>query len=110
MRKALIYNKKDLAGVLTETDDGYLFQYDSHYLAMPNAEPISLTMPLSPLPYKSKVLFPFFDGLIPEGWLLDVAIRNTDISILDRMSLLLLCCKDCIGAVSVVPLNEENHE
>ena len=95
MRKALIYNKKDMAGVLTETDDGYLFQYDSNYLAMPNTEPISLTMPLSPLPYKSKVLFPFFD---------------TDISILDRMSLLLLCCKDCIGAVSVVPLNEENHE
>ena len=110
MRKALIYNKKDLAGVLTETDDGYSFQYDGNYLAMPDAEPISLTMPLTSLPYKSKVLFPFFDGLIPEGWLLDVAIRNTDISILDRMSLLLLCCKDCIGAVSVVPLNEENHE
>ena len=103
MRKALIYNKKDLAGVLTEIDDGYSFQYDGNYLAMPDAEPISLTMPLSSLPYKSKVLFPFFDGLIPEGWLLDVAI-------LDRMSLLLLCCKDCIGAVSVVPINEENHE
>lgn len=110
MRKALIYNKKDLAGVLTETDDGYSFQYDGNYLAMPDAEPISLTMPLSSLTYKSRVLFPFFDGLIPEGWLLDVAIRNTNISILDRMSLLLLCCKDCIGAVSVVPLNEENHE
>ena len=110
MRKALIYNKKDLAGVLTETDDGYSFQYDDNYLAMPDAEPISLTMPLSSLTYKSRGLFPFFDGLIPEGWLLDVAIRNTNISILDRMSLLLLCCKDCIGAVSVVPINEENHE
>ncbi len=110
MRKALIYNKKDLAGVLTEIDDGYSFLYDGNYLAMPDAEPISLTMPLSSLPYKSKVLIPFFDGLIPEGWLLDVAIRNTNISILDRMSLLLLCCKDCIGAVSIVPINEENHE
>lgn len=110
MRKALIYYKKDLAGVLTEIEDGYSFQYDGNYLAIPDAEPVSLTMPLSSSPYKSKVLFPFFDGLIPEGWLLDVAIRNTDISILDRMSLLLLCCKDCIGAVSVVPLNEENHE
>lgn len=110
MRKALIYNKKDLAGILAETDDGYSFQYNGNYLAMSDAEPISLTMPLSPLPYKSKVLLPFFDGLIPEGWLLDVAIRNTNISILDRMSLLLLCCKDCIGAVSVVPFNEENNE
>ena len=110
MREALIYYKNDLAGVLTEKDDGYLFKYDSNYLASSIAEPISLTLPLSSQPYESRVLFPFFDGLIPEGWLLDVAIRNTDISILDRMSLLLLCCKDCIGAVSVVPVNEESHE
>lgn len=40
MRKALIYYKKDLAGVLTEIEDGYSFQYDGNYLAMPNAEPI----------------------------------------------------------------------
>jgi len=60
--------------------------------------------------YKSKVLFPFFDGLIPEGWLLDVAIRNSDISILDRMGLLLLCCKDCIGVVSVIESKEEEVE
>jgi serine/threonine-protein kinase HipA len=68
--------------------------------------PISLTLPLQEDAFVSPVLFPFFDGLIPEGWLLDVAIRNTDISILDRMSLLLLCCKDCIGSVSVVPVND----
>ena len=60
--------------------------------------------------FVSPVLFPFFDGLIPEGWLLDVALRNTDISILDRMSLLLLCCKDCIGSVSVVPTNKEGGD
>lgn len=97
MREALIYYKNNLAGVLTEQDDDYLFKYDSNYLALSAAEPVSLTLPLSSQPYESRVLFPFFDGLIPEGWLLDVAIRNTDISILDRMSLLLLCCKDCIG-------------
>lgn len=110
MREALIYYKNDLAGVLVETDDGYLFTYDSNYLTSSTAEPVSLTLPLSSQPYESRVLFPFFDGLIPEGWLLDVAIRNTDISILDRMSLLLLCCKDCIGAVSVVPVNEGSYE
>lgn len=69
-----------------------------------------MALPLSEKPYKSPVLFPFFDGLIPEGWLLDVALRNTDISELDRFSLLLLCCKDCIGAVSVIPLKEDRNE
>lgn len=111
MKKALIYYRDILAGRLAETEDGYEFKYETTYLARPQAEPISLTLPLHEEAYQSHVLFPFFDGLIPEGWLLDVAIRNTDISILDRMSLLLLCCKDCIGAVSVIPDNEEDgHE
>ena len=110
MRKAEIYFKNSLAGVLTETEAGYEFRYNKKYLDNKESEPASLTLPLSEKPYQSKILFPFFDGLIPEGWLLDVALRNTDISSLDRMSLLLLCCKDCIGAVSVVPVNDENYE
>jgi serine/threonine-protein kinase HipA len=47
------------------------------------------------------VLFPFFDGLIPEGWLLDIAEKNWKLNPRDRMGLLLVCCKDCIGTVSV---------
>ena len=73
------------------------------------AEAISLTMPLREEPYKDKVLFPFFDGLIPEGWLLGIAERSWKINQRDRMSLLLACCKDCIGAVSVVPYEEDNN-
>lgn len=110
MRRANIYYKDKLAGVLTEGDEGYEFQYLPEYLGSEGAKPVSLTMPLREKTYRSNVLFPFFDGLIPEGWLLDVALRNTDISILDRMSLLLLCCKDCIGAVSVEPAIEEESE
>lgn len=106
MRQAKIYRKGTLAGMLTEDGGEYTFMYDSAYLSSPSSAAISLTLPLQKEAYKSPVLFPFFDGLIPEGWLLDVALRNTDISVLDRMSLLLLCCKECIGSVSVVPINE----
>lgn len=111
MRRANIYYKNQLAGILTENDAGYEFSYLSEYLSLKTAKAVSLTLPLQKMAYTSPVFFPFFDGLIPEGWLLDVALRNTDISILDRMSLLLTCCKDCIGAVSVVPVEEkeENH-
>lgn len=103
MKQAEIYRKGLFAGILTEDDGEYRFCYDEMYLVREDAQPISLTLPLQTEPFVSPVLFPFFDGLIPEGWLLDVAIRNTDISVLDRMSLLLLCCKECIGSVSVVP-------
>lgn len=109
LRQAEVYYKERLAGLLSEVDNGYEFEYLPEYLASEGARAVSLTLPLQEKAYVSNVLFPFFDGLIPEGWLLDVAIRNTDISILDRMSLLLLCCKDCIGAVSAVERKEVNH-
>lgn len=110
MKTALIQYKGKDAGILKETDEGYGFQYNEGYLSDTASKPVSLTLPLTDKPFKSSVLFPFFDGLIPEGWLLDVALRNTDISELDRFSLLLLCCKDCIGAVSVIPLKEDSNE
>ena len=89
------------AGILSETDDGYVFEYDAEYLSG-NAGPVSLTLPIRKEPYVSKVLFPFFDGLIPEGWLLDIAEKNWKIDARDRMGLLLVCCRDCIGAVSII--------
>ena len=110
MSKALIQYKGINAGILKETDEGYEFSYNEEYLADAASASVSLTLPLTDKPYQSQVLFPFFDGLIPEGWLLDVALRNTDISELDRFALLLLCCKDCIGAVSVIPIKEEGDE
>lgn len=110
MKTALIHYKGKDAGILKETDEGYEFQYNEEYLSDTASKPVSLTLPLTDKPFKSSVLFPFFDGLIPEGWLLDVALRNTDISELDRFSLLILCCKDCIGAVSVIPLKEDSNE
>lgn len=110
MKRALIKYKDILAGLLKETDEGYEFSYYEDYLHSDSPHAVSLTLPLSEKTYKSPILFPFFDGLIPEGWLLDVVLKNTDISELDRFSLLLLCCKDCIGAVSVEPLNSQDNE
>ena len=102
MKSAKIFMYDRYAGILTENENGFSFVYDTEYLQ----QTISLTMPLREEPYEDKVLFPFFDGLIPEGWLLNIAERSWKINQRDRMSLLLACCKDCIGAVSVVPTDE----
>lgn len=105
MRKAAIYYKDSLAGILTETDEGeYHFQYDELYVKDHPKESISLTMPVRTASYTDKRLFPFFEGLIPEGWLLDIASKNWKINPNDRMGLLLACCQNCIGAVSVQPI------
>ncbi len=110
MKRATIFVNSVPAGTLTEDDLGYEFSYDTDFLASDKAEPISLTMPLTDKPYRDKVLFPFFDGLIPEGWLLDIAEQSWKISARDRFSLLLACCKDCIGNVSVIPEKDKEVE
>ena len=104
MKQAVVFLRDKKAGVITEDENGYTFQYDRDFLRSDDAEAISLTLPLSETPFHDKVLFPFFDGLIPEGWLLDIAEKSWKIDARDRMSLLLACCKDCIGAVGVEPI------
>ena len=102
MRKADIYVFGKLAGALTENDDGKIsFLYDEQYLNDSSAVAVSCTMPLRSEAYVSDALFPFFDGLIPEGWLLDIAEKNWKLDGRDRMGLLLACCSSTIGAVSV---------
>lgn len=100
-RTAYVYVRNTYAGILKETDSGYSFVYDSEYLKSENASPVSLTLPLQINEYSSKTLFAFFDGLIPEGWLLNIVSRNWKISTRDRFGLLLIACKDPIGNVSI---------
>ncbi len=101
MRKAVVLMHNNVAGHLIENDEGFTFSYDVEYLKSDRPEPVSLSLPLSDKAYTSKVMLPFFDGLIPEGWLLEIAEKNWKLKERDRMGLLLACCQDCIGAVSI---------
>ena len=102
-RKANIFCNDKKAGLLSEQEEGYVFQYFESYLTDPGSLAVSFTLPLQKKPFISKTMFAFFDGLIPEGWLLDVAVETWKLDPRDRMGLLITCCKDCIGAVSVIP-------
>ena len=103
MRRARVLFQEKIAGILSEDEHGFHFQYEELYLKDEKSLAISLTLPLTDIPYESKMLFPFFDGLIPEGWLLNIASTTWKINKNDRMGLLIACCENCIGAVSVLP-------
>ena len=105
-RCAQVFVRGEFAGVLRETDEGYSFAYDTDYLSSKKPSPVSLTLPLTDKSYNSKTLFAFFDGLIPEGWLLDVVVRNWKLNEKDRFGILLAACKDPIGNVSVREVGE----
>lgn len=111
MRQANVFYNNDLAGILTETDEGdYIFQYNESYIINFPDQFITFKMPVNKQVYTEQRLFPFFEGLIPEGWLLDVATKNWKINTSDRMGLLLACCGNCIGAVSINPIINKEDE
>lgn len=110
MRQAKIFYDTIFCGILTETNDGdFTFQYNTDYVKNHPSQFITFTMPVQEHLYSDNRLFPFFEGLIPEGWLLDIASKSWKINTNDRMGLLLACCQNCIGAVSVEPIISDNE-
>lgn len=102
-RRGIVSLDGKRVGVIEETEAGSRFTYDPAWLAEPGALPISLALPLRPEPYESKGLLPFFENLLPEGWLLEIATAKLKIPKDDAFGLLLATCADCVGAVEVRP-------
>ena len=108
-QSGLVFYGKDLAGRICKDPDGpssgYEFEYNTTYLQKLGARPISLAMPLQKEKYHSKTLFPFFEGLLPEGWLLELTSQTLKIDPNDKFNLLLHTGSDTVGAVTVLPEN-----
>ena len=96
-RKARVMFKAVAAGIVEETGHGYRFTYDAAYLSQ--GAPIGVAFPLREQPYESKALFPFFKGLLPEGWFREIVCQTLKIDARDDFGLLVNACGDCIGAV-----------
>jgi serine/threonine-protein kinase HipA len=102
MKQGLVYKKDKLAGLVWEDENGYSFQYNKDYLLNPRYGEVSRTLPLRSEAFTDKNMLPFFDGLIPEGWLLQIAIENWKLNPRDRMTILLTLCHDCIGDIAIL--------
>jgi len=100
LRQATVYYKDELAGVLKETDGGYIFQYDKDFIK--KNIPISVSLPIQEDPFESEKLFPFFKGLLPEGWYLNIVSATQHVDSKDLFGVLLSTTSvDTIGAVTV---------
>ncbi|MFC1764608.1 HipA N-terminal domain-containing protein [Planctomycetota bacterium] len=99
-RCGVVYFGTCRAGLIEELEaGGYRFTYDADYLN--DGKAVSLSLPLQAKPFESSGLFPFFAGLIPEGWYLEIVTRTIKVDANDTFGLLLATCGDCIGAVSI---------
>jgi len=99
MKRANVFFNGIDAGILEERHRGkeYVFRYQDHY----DGEPVSLTMPVEQREYTYDRFPPFFEGLLPEGVMLDGLLRQLKIDRNDLLSQLLAVGKDMVGAVTV---------
>ena len=104
-RKGQVFYNNHLAGYISETKEGYIFEYNKEFLK--KNTPISVSLPLREEPFKSEELFSFFKGLLPEGWYLDIVTATQKIDREDSFGLLLCTTNlDTIGAVTVRKIKE----
>lgn len=98
MRKAKIYNHGILAGYLISHEDG---KYEFHYEKQYTGSPISLTMPVAKKCFEFNQFPPFFDGLLPEGVLLEALLKKRKIDRYDFFTQLVTVGQDLVGSVTV---------
>lgn len=99
-RRIRVLQNGVLAGYLTQLEGGgYRFQYDRRYLV--NGVPIAFKFPLQQTPFQSQQLFPFFENLASEGWLLKLQSQQQKIDEHDTFSLLIANGQDLVGAITL---------
>ena len=108
MRKAKVLYKDELAGIIIQNDDAsFEFVYDVGWLGNSSKPSISPTLPKSQHRFQSKLLFPFFFNLLPEGSNKDVVCKYNKIDPDDYFGILMVVAKyDTIGAVKVLKEEE----
>ncbi len=101
-REAIVRIDGQPVGTLKESGRQVTFTYDPQWVSRPDAVPVSVTLPLQSEPYITDGLHPFFENLLPEGWLLELATKKLKIPKDDAFGLLVATCADCVGAVEIV--------
>jgi len=85
------------AGVLTKiTEEKYRFEYYKNY----SGDPVSLTIPVRYEPYEYSQFPPYFEGLLPEGTMLEALLRNLKIDRKDSFAQLCAVGGDMIGTTT----------
>lgn len=98
MRKAQVFVNNIAAGVLEETSETtFTFTYASDY----HGAPVSLTMPTKTAVYNFQKFPPYFEGLLPEGVMLEALLRKFKLDKNDYFGQLLKVGHDLVGAVTI---------
>jgi serine/threonine-protein kinase HipA len=99
MKRAKVFVNGVLSGEIQEVErrGKYRFIYLENY----KGPSVSLEMPTTKLIYDYDKFPPFFEGLLPEGVMLEGLLRQTKLDRTDLMSQLISVGGDLVGNVTV---------
>lgn len=101
MKKARILVNGKEAGILEKIDQThYRFIYNANY----KGPAVSLTMPSGQTVYEFDKFPPFFEGLLPEGTMLEALLRKYKLDRNDYFEQLMCIGQDVVGAVTIEAL------
>ncbi len=95
-------------GKLEATGRAYRYSYFEEYEHSSNAIPISLCYPLCTMPFEYSFageLPPYFEHLLPEGWLKEIA-ESSHLPMETAIEKLATLCRENLGAVEVYGLQD----
>lgn len=106
MRSGQVFYKNELAGKLSQLDNGsFIFRYEEQWLNDSSKPSISLTLPKTKKEFHSSTLFPFFFNFIPEGVNKRIICSRKRIDFNDYFGILLeVAGDDTIGAVKIIKM------
>lgn len=98
MRKAKIFMHGVPAGILEEVEVNTFYRFE--YFPAYAGPPVSLTMPVVQGRFSYTGFPPFFEGLLPEGIMLEGMLRRLKIDRRDYFAQLVAGGEDLVGAVT----------
>jgi len=104
-----VYRNNKKVGLLDieANEPFYGFTYDSEYLAIETAQPLSLSLPLTESRHSGSVAEPYFEGLLPEGDARDIISQRLGIPTGSSVKLLKALGRDCAGDIVIIDEDEK---
>ncbi len=103
-----IFYDEELIGTLgLNPADDFEFTYSTAWLSLPDSFDISFSLPRQKETYRGELVRSFFDNLLPEGEARQLICDKLRLSTSDVFGLLYHLGKDCAGALSLLPPNEQ---
>lgn len=104
-----LYMNNVRVGSLKKLPTGAMqFNYEPSWIVSPTAIPLSTSLPLAPKTYSGDVVINYFDNLLPDNDGIRKALaQRMALKSQEVYDLLAAIGRDCVGAVQLIPTDEE---